>query len=140
MTPNDFRLYCRALGFATVFATGVPENVDGTKASRFAELIEAFCLATIPDAFGPANANIGDEGDPAALDLAIDRYKAELAGEGSARLPDDRATLLKFYDRLHQRQARRRERHFYATGSDEMIANRVLQLIEEEIEADEAGT
>jgi hypothetical protein len=90
-------------------------------------------MVTVPDALGVSNENIGDESDPISIDAAIEKYKADLIDEGSARLPDDRETLLKFYDRLHQRQQRRKERHFYATGSDDMIANRVLQLIEEEI-------
>ncbi len=140
MTRDDLQIFCTALGFATVFATGVPENADACKARRFGKLIEAYCLTVIPEAFGSTTQNIGDENGTATIDQAIARYKAALVDEGSAQLPDDRQTLLKFYDRLRQRQQRHQERHFYATGSDDMIAERVRQMVEEEITNEESET
>jgi hypothetical protein len=117
----------------------VSKDHQAQRAKSLARLIEAFCVVTVPNASDASGSDTG-LAEIAAIDLAIQRYKTELITEGSARLPQDRAMLLKFYDRLHQRQQRFRERHFYATGSDEMIANRILQLVEEEIANDEGAT
>jgi sirohydrochlorin ferrochelatase len=141
MTPAQMlRIHCTALGFLAVILKDVEQDKQALRAKTIGRLIESFCMVTVPDALGVSNENIGDEKDPALIDQAIEKYKAELMNEGSARLPDDREMLLKFYDRLHQRQQRRKERHFYATGSDDMIANRVLRMIEEEINDAESET
>lgn len=141
MTPVQMlRVHSTALGFLAVILKDEPADKQALRAKTIGRLIESFCMVTVPDALGVSNENIGDESDPASIDTAIERYKAQLIDEGSAQLPDDRETLLKFYDRLHQRQQRRRERHFYATGSDDMIATRILQLIEEEIGGGESET
>jgi hypothetical protein len=141
MTPAQMlRVHCTALGFLAVVLKDVEQDKQALRAKTIGRLIESFCMVTVPDALNASNENIGDESDLASIDAAIEKYKAELIDQGSAQLPDDRETLLKFYDRLTQRQQRWRERHFYATGSDEMIATRILQLIEEEISGEESAT
>jgi hypothetical protein len=136
MTREDLRLFCTALGFTAVVLQDVENNEQAERATALAHLIEAFCLMAVPEISETA-LPYSSVAETAAIDLALERYKIELVTKGSGRLPQDRAMLLKFYDRLHQRQQRFRERHFYATGSDDMIANRVLQLVEEEIANDE---
>ena len=132
MTRDDLRILCTALGFAITVIKDVPENNQALRAKTVGKLIEAFCFVASPDALGISNENASDD-DPVSIDHAIELHKAELLQEGSTHLPDDRASLLKFYDRLQQRRQRRMERHFYSTSSDALIANRVMQLIEEEI-------
>jgi hypothetical protein len=130
------RVHCTALGFLAVILKDVPQDKQAIRAKTIGRLIESYCMVTVPEAMGFSNENIGDEASPGSLDAAIDTYKAKLVNEGSSELPTDRDTLLKFYDRLHQRAQRRRERHFYASGSDDMIATRILQLVEAEIDED----
>ena len=137
MTPAVmFRLHCTALGFLAVVMKDDLTDNQSLRAQNMARLIESFCRVTVPEAFG-VTGDSAYPNDPSAIDTAIDAFKAELLAKGDARLPEDRVTLLQFYDRLHQRLIRRKERHFYACGSDDMIANRVLSMVDEEIKQDE---
>lgn len=133
MTRDDLRILCTALGFTAIVLKGEPAENQASRAHAFARLIESFCFVTVPEALGVPNGHLGDERDPAAIDRVIDRYKAELLDQDCAALPTERGDLLKMYDRLLLRQIRREQREFYALGSADMLANRVLQLVEEEI-------
>lgn len=75
-------------------------------------------------------------GDAGTIDRMIEQFKAELRNKGDALLPEDRPTLLRFYDRLLLRQIRREQKTFYATAHDDLIANRALTLIDEELNAE----
>ena len=55
------------------------------------------------------------------------------------QLPEDRETLIQFYDRLQQRKARRKQWLFYAEASTEQLADLVLKYLDEEIEDRKAG-
>ena len=97
MTPAQMlRVHCTALGFLAVILKDVERDKQALRAKTIGRLIESFCMVTVPDAVGVSNENIGDECDPASIDAAIEKYKAELIDQGSAQLPDDRETLLKF--------------------------------------------
>jgi len=85
-----------------------------------------------------ANQNFLDELAPGSIDDVIDRYKKNLVKNESARLPDGRSALLTMYDRLQQRKIRREERKFYASASEDEIADRILELAEAEIAEDGA--
>ena len=74
--------------------------------------------------------------DVGIIDQRIEQFKAELRSKGDARLPEDRPTLLRFYDQLLLRQVRREQKNFYATAHDDLIANRALTLIDEELNAE----
>lgn len=52
MTRTDLRVLCVALGFtAVVMQGGTPSKKEGAcRAMEFADLIEAFCYKTVPDA------------------------------------------------------------------------------------------
>ncbi len=127
MTRNDLRILCTALAFAGLMLKGEKVENQSARINGFAELIEAYCL----------NALHSIEQAPASVDAAIEQYKAKLISEGAAQLPDDRETLLHFYDRLLQRQIRSKQREFYASGNANVIAERILRMVEEEIQSAE---
>jgi len=56
-----------------------------------------------------------------------------LRDEGSALMTFDRQTLFKMYELLLIQKIREEQSEFYASGDDEIIAKRVLQLVEEKI-------
>ena len=136
MTRDDLRILCTALGFSAVIANDVASREkQALRATAIAGLIEAFCMSAVPDAFG-FDASDDIICDATAIDREIDRYKEELRVEGSAELPQDRETLIKFYDRLLLRKEHYDQREFYASGSTAIFANRVLHMVEEEINCD----
>jgi hypothetical protein len=138
MTPKDLRILCTALGFTAVVAREGPGKDEASKAMALGRLIESFCLTALEEASAGTVPDLADlDVDPAAIDDAIDRYKADFRDKEAARLPPDRATLLQFYDRLLQRKTRWEQRHFYATAPEDMIANLVAKLVEEEIDHEE---
>jgi hypothetical protein len=138
MTPRDLRILCTALGFTAVVAREGRGKDVGSKAAALGRLIESFCVTTLDDAPAGTVPGLGEaEGDAAAIDDAIDRYKADLRDKEAARLPPDRAGLLQLYDRLLQRRTRWEQRHFYATAPEDMIAAQVAKLVEEEIDHEE---
>lgn len=128
------RIHCTALGFLAVILKDEPMDQQALRARTIARLIESFCHVTVPEPWDSSNQNSDTENDFAKIDSAIDIFKMKLRDQGEAHLPEDRPTLLRFYERLQQRQLRRKEKHFYATGSNDLIANRILVLIDEEIE------
>jgi hypothetical protein len=138
MTPADLRTFCTALGFTAVVMQGNTGKDNAARAQDIAVLIEEFCRTTLPDVF------LSEEVAPVArddapIDRMIDRFKTELRDNQVASLPQDRETLLRFYDRLQLRQAWRHQKPFYAAAPDDLIANRVLSMIDEELNGDEAG-
>jgi len=134
MTRTDFKVLFTALGFLAVVMKGENANNDGAdKARKLASLIEEFCIQ--PEQFGRCGqaASVAS----ATINDMINQFKVELVEVGNASLPQDRATLLQFYEQLIVRQTRHREQHFYVMATDDMIANRILTMIDEEIKADE---
>ncbi len=83
-----------------------------------------------------ANQNYLDEMKPDSVDEVIDRYKRTLVEKESAQLDHDRDVLLTMYDRLLTRKARRSQKVFYEKATSDEIADRILELTEEEIEQD----
>ena len=130
MADLNLRTLCTALGFtAVVMQSGQFSKKDAAlRATGFANLIEAFCLEATPDA--PANL------DRPEIDVVIQKFKYALNRSGSASLPQDRATLVAMYDRLLQRKARRERSHFYDSAHDDLIANAILAMVDEELSRD----
>jgi hypothetical protein len=134
MTPAQMlRVHCTALGFLAVILKDVEQDKQALRAKTIGRLIESFCMVTVPDALGATHNNLGENSDPASVDTAIDRYKMNLLDEESAVLPSSHDELLQMYDRLLIRKIRRQQRHFYATGNEDVLANQILSLVEEEI-------
>ncbi len=136
MTRTDFKVLFTALGFLAVVMKGENANNDGAdKARKLAGLIEEFCIVTHPEQFGRCD-QVPSVSSTTINDM-INHFKGQLVNKGDASLPHDRPTLLQFYEQLIVRQTRLREQHFYQMATDDLIANRVLAMIDEEIKADE---
>lgn len=134
MTPNEMlRVHCTALGFMAVILKNEPVDHQALRAQAIARMIETFCHVTVPEILEASNQNNNKDAVIADIDRAIDDFKTTLRDRGDARLPEDRTVLLAFFDRLQQRQAVRKKRHFYATGTDDMIADAILKMIDEEL-------
>ena len=117
MSPEDLRLFCTALGFTAVVMRGDAQaKGNAARAAGFAHLIEAFCLRTL----SPAN-----QDDPWNADEVIESMKSDLRGKGEADMDKNRDSLLRLYDNLRRR--------YIAYASDDMIADRVLELLDAEI-------
>jgi len=129
MTRSDFRSICTALAFVAV-TLGEKQSPqvmgDRKKIIAYAELIEAFCKDN----------SFSDDTEAKRIDAAIDRHIKELRTDNETTLPEDKAALIKLYDRLQQRKSRRSA--LYLTMSAEELADIVLKHMDEEI--DDAGT
>lgn len=122
MNPSDLRIICTALGFtAVVMKDGEQQTDSARRALGFANLIEAFCNYTIPQL-----ATASNENGTWQADEMIDKLKADLQTRGETDLQKSRQTLFQLYDRLSERYTT------YAT--DDMIADRILELLDAEME------
>jgi len=72
-----------------------------------------------------------------AIDRMIEEFKATFRAQESACLPEDRATLLAFHNRLQQRRLRRDQEKLYAADADDFIAKRALMLVDAELHDEE---
>ena len=52
MTSTDHKVIFTALGFLAVILNDVPKDKQALRATAIASLIESFCMAAVPDAFG----------------------------------------------------------------------------------------
>jgi hypothetical protein len=52
MTHTDYKVIFTALGFLAVILNDVPKDKQALRATAIASLIESFCMATVPEAFG----------------------------------------------------------------------------------------
>jgi len=120
MTRDDFRILFTSLGFLAVVMKGKKSKDNNAKQARaMASLIEAFCKASHPDLFM-------DDSDVTEIDQKIEQLKEDKLLFGQmTNLMADKEILFRIYARLLQR--------FRAYAPDEMIADEVLHLLEEEI-------
>jgi hypothetical protein len=135
MNRLDRKLLFGALAFVGVTMKGSRdgEATNGAAAVlELAELIEAFCEENVLARMQP----VSDEPGGLLLDEMIGRHMRELRDLQETHLPEDRQTLMKFHDRLEHRKARRKSRDFYGYASDDKLADAVLRLLDEEIEAE----
>jgi len=133
MTRNDYQILFAALGFTAVTMQGAIGTDLATRAHGLAMLTEEFCRNALPEAFAPEDRVQEASSDNDSINTLINQFKTELQEREAAHLPKDRETLLKFYDRLLFRQMRREQHAFYSTAPDALIANRVITLIDEEL-------
>lgn len=132
MTRKDHQIIFMALAFIKL-VNGNDHKESDKSIRKLAALLDEYC-------FGTPEAYTLNETEAAQIDKAIDGHIAELHQNETTRLPEDRETLLKFYDRLQQRKARREQAAFYATGNEKIIADRVLKYLDDEIEYMESQT
>jgi hypothetical protein len=134
MMRIDQKTFFTALAFLAVVQKGkdAGENETAEQIRQLANLIEAFCADNVVSILAVRS----EDTDAAAIDLAIERHIQELQQKQETRLPEDRETLIKFYDRLYQRKARRVQRDFYANATEAKLADLVLRYLDEEIDDD----
>lgn len=97
---------------------------------KLAALVENFCMKHVESMLWV----VADETGTTAIDQLIDQHVEELRDKEETRLPQERVTLINLHDRLQQRKTRRMRREFYASATDDQIADLVLKLMDEEIE------
>jgi hypothetical protein len=134
MTRTDHKIIFTALGFLAVILDNVPCDKQALRATTIAQLIEAFCAASVPDAF---MSETPEGARTAETEELLQRYIAELRDNGSAQLSHDRQTLLGMYDLLLIQKMRFEQREFFASGHDDVIANRIAQLAEERLQREQ---
>ncbi len=70
MTRDDYKVIFTALGFLAVILNDVPKDKQALRAAAIASLIESFCMATVPEAFGDDTENASDIRDRMAVAIA----------------------------------------------------------------------
>lgn len=132
MTRIDQKFFCTALAFLAVAmkSKDASSQESAEQILRLSGLMEAFCTENVIKAQGNLPA------DEASIDQIIERRITELRDDETTRLPVDKETLIKLYDRLHQRKARRMQREFYANVTEAKLADLILHYLDEEIEDD----
>ncbi|MET4072596.1 hypothetical protein ABID58_007425 [Bradyrhizobium sp. S3.2.6] len=73
MTRIDHKIIFAALGFLAVILDNVPRDKQALRATSLAQLMEAFCAASVPDAFmseAPQGARTAETEELLQLDIA----------------------------------------------------------------------
>jgi hypothetical protein len=130
MAALSRRFFVDGLAFAAVLMKGGnAESAETAEQIRgLARLIMAYCAA---NGSGPET----ESAPEAVLDGLIDRHIAALRTCEETRLPPDRQALIDLHGRLQCRKALRQARDFYVYASEDKLADAVLALLDEEIEA-----
>jgi hypothetical protein len=130
MTRTDKKILFTALAFFAVLAKG--KDAGSAEAAdqihQLAVLVEGFCARS--ESGMPATTDAGGQ----SLDTIIERHLSELRENEETHLPEDRVALINLHDRLSQRKSRRMCREFYASAAVSQIADKVLRLLDEEID------
>ena len=130
-----FRL-CLMLAFQSMIANS--KNTDtkdaATRIVELAKRMNEFCDLYVVEAFPPTTVAFAEGSAIVKIDEAIELHIEELRKDGTTRLPENRETLIQFYDRLQQRKSRRMQQMFYARATEEKLADLVLRYLDEEIE------
>lgn len=138
MTRTDHQILYTALAYIAVYLKGPEEAHTAEPAIILARHIEEYCRNNIENAFPPVSIHFVHDKDVTAIDAGLDKHIHELRFTETTILPQDKETLLKFYDRLQQRKSRRMQSAFYEMANVEILANAVLKYLDEEIDDREA--
>lgn len=127
---------CVMLAFQTILSNGKKtENPDTAKrVVEFARRMNEFCDLYVSQAFPPATEFFVDDKRAAKIDDAIAQHIEELRTKETTHLPEDKETLIQFYDRLQQRKSRRMQWQLYASATKEKLSDLILHYLDEEIE------
>lgn len=132
--PIDRKDFYGALGFlAVILKDDVVADKRAERAVALAGLIEGFCSVTRPEILAP---NHPEHESAASAKQLLNKYIRDLRDIGEARLPDDRIILLDMYKILLAEKIWREQSEFLAFGSEDMIANCIMQMTSEQIEAE----
>ena len=131
MAALNRKFFVNGLAFVAVLMKGkdAESAAMASQTHDLAQLIMAYCAAND----GALQTKASPE---MVLDRAIDRHKTELRDEEETRLPQDRQALIGLHGRLQSRKALRTSRDFYGYADEDKLANAVLALLDEEIEAE----
>jgi len=131
MTRIDQQIIFSALGFIAVAMREETNAQDSAKRARgMAWLIEEFCKTSVTEAFGETKDYSGDNLPDEQIDNLINTFKTTLRDEQEAKLPQDRATLLKMHRRLQERAEHKSRQRL----PNDLLADLILEFIDAEIE------
>jgi hypothetical protein len=135
MTRTDRKILFTALAFFALIIQGknAGDRHKAVRVLKLAGLVEAFCMEHVPSMLWVKT----DETGSSAVDQIIEHHVKELRDKDETVLPAERTTLINLHDRLQQRKTRRMRWEFYASVKDDVIADLVLKLLDEEIEYEE---
>lgn len=141
MNKNEQMRLCLMLAFQSMISQGEngrsKESVN--KIVALARLMDEFYDFHLQRTFPEQTIELAEDKWATKTDAAINMHIEELQKREETKLPEDRETLIQFYDRLQQRKARRKQWLFYAEASTEQLADLVLKYLDEEIEDRKSG-
>ena len=126
-----------ALAFQTILTTDKKDfYATGTskRIVNLAQQISDFCNLYVPDIADMPVVQLVNEVGAEELDKTIEIFVDQRREEYTIVLPDDEATLLKLYDRLQQRAARRVNRLLFASISKDDLKKHIISQIDGENE------
>lgn len=141
MNNDEQMRLCLLLAFQSMISHG--ENGKSKESVKkiiaLARLMDGFCDLYLKQTFPEQTIELAEDKWATRIDVALNRHIEELQKREETHLPEDRETLIQFYDRLQQRKARRKQWLFYAEASTEQLADLVLKYLDEEIEDRKSG-
>ncbi len=141
MTKDEQMRMALMLAFQSMITHGEngrsKESVN--KIIALARLMDEFCDFHLQRTFPEQTIDLAEDKWATKIDAAINMHIEDLQKREQTHLPEDRETLIQFYDRLQQRKVRRKQWLFYAEASVEKLADLVLRYLDEEIEDRKAG-
>ncbi len=126
-----------ALAFQTILTTDKKDFYATGTSKRIVDLaqqISDFCNLYVPDIADMPVVQLVNEVGAEELDKTIEIFVDQRREEYTIVLPDDEATLLKLYDRLQQRAARRVNRLLFASISKDDLKKHIISQIDGENE------
>ncbi len=141
MNKDEQMRLCLMLAFQSMISQG--ENAKSKEAAQrivaLARLMDEFCDLHLKQTFPEKTIELAEDKWATKIDAALNMHVEELQKREETQLPEDRETLIQFYDRLQQRKTRQKQWLFYAEASTEQLADLVLKYLDEEIEDRKAG-
>jgi hypothetical protein len=126
-----------ALAFQTIMTIDKKDFYATGASKRIVDLahnISDFCNLYAPNIADMPAVQLVNEAGSEELDKAIEIFLDQRREDYTVVLPDDEATLLKLYDRLQQRTARRINRLLFASISKADLKKHIISQIDGEIE------
>jgi len=125
-----------ALAFQTILATDKDFYAEGSskRVTDLAQKISDFCNLYAPNIADMPVVQLVNEVGAEELDKTIEAFVGQRREKFTVALPNDEETLLKLYDRLQQRAARRVNRLLFASFSKTDLKKHIISQIDGEIE------
>ncbi len=141
MNNNEQMRLCLMLAFQSLISQG--ETAKSKDADQkiivLAKLMNEFCDLHLKQTFPEKTIELAEDKWATKIDATLNMHIEELQKREQTQLPEDRETLIQFYDRLQQRKVRRKQWVFYAEASTGQLADLVLKYLDEEIEDRKTG-